>query len=61
MGCGCGTDWTEDNPMLLGDGQGEPQQVKVYISLTGAKRGDTIWVQGSGAQPMIDAGWLRLV
>ena len=49
-------------PLILGDPTGQPKvQVVPNIAMSGAKRGEKTWVQGSEVDAMIAAGWFSLI
>lgn len=64
MACGCGKKraFTEENPLVLGDPNGEPPlHVRFTVAFQQMPSGSEAWVEGSGAQAMIDNGWFVLL
>lgn len=61
MGCGCAKvhTYSESNPLMLGDADGNPPvKVRATVAVMGLRAGSEFWAAGSGIPAMIDAGWL---
>lgn len=61
MACGCSRNrtYTESNPLMLGDPNGDPPiYLRATIALMGMKANSAFWATGSSVAAMIDAGWL---
>lgn len=62
MGCGCNRKrYTRADPLVLGEPTGPVMHVVPTITVSGTRRGEKTWVQGSSVQAMIDAGWFHLL
>lgn len=59
MACGCARKpSTEDDPIIFGEPVGPVIQARATVTLLRARPGETVWVQGSQVDAMIEGGWL---
>jgi hypothetical protein len=61
MGCGCGKKkrtFTQEDPLILGDDEGDARQVRATVHVLGVASGQTAWVRGTRVGFYVDRGYL---